>query len=368
MPTPSESIRLSVGGVSNELWTGWSVDSDLLVASDAFELELHTGTAVTLPPEVAEGATCQLQLGDDTVLTGRLDEVEHEVARGTHTVRITGRDLAGFLVDCSTPFVSMRDASLQQIIDEVAKPLGISRVRLDAKGAAVRRRVQIQPGQSAWEVLQQVAEASGLWPWVEPDGTLVVAGPDYAAAPVGRLQLQVEGQANNIERLSLRRSIAQRYSEITVLGQHGAFDAEDWGSDRTSLKAKAQDEALARRGIFRPRVVVAGDCDSHNLATSRAKKLLADSLMEGFELRAVVPGWRASGGAVWAPGQRVEVVSDPHGLDGVYFLMARTLRLTRQHGAITELRLREDKAWILGEGSRKTNARRKKRAEEDVVL
>ena len=38
--------------------------------------------------------------------------------------------------------------------------------------------------------------------------------------------------------------------------------------------------------------------------------------------------------------------SEPHGLDGTYFIMSRTLRLTRQ-GAISELRLREDKMWVL---------------------
>lgn len=365
MPMPAESIRLTVGGVVNERWSGWSVDSDLLIAADAFELELHTDQGGALPTEVTEGAPCQLQLGDDIVLTGRLDEVEQEVSRSNHTVRINGRDLAGFLVDCSTPFVSMRDASLQQIIDQVAKPLGIDRVRLQVPGTAVRRRVQIQPGQSAWDVLQQIAEASGAWPWIEPDGTLVVGGPDYVAAPVGRLQLRRDGQGNNIERLSVRRSIAQRYSDITVLGQHGAFDGNDWGNNRTSLKAQAKDDALARRGIFRPRVVVDGACDSNSLATSRVKKLLADSLMEGFEARALVPGWRASGGAVWAPGQRVNLLSEPHGLDGVYFVMGRTLRLTRAQGAITELRLREDKAWIIGKPTTKGKARKRKSNADD---
>jgi len=358
MHTPADSIRLSVGGVSNARWTGFSVDSDLLIAADAFELELHTDQSGTLPVEVAEGAPCQLQLDDDLVLTGRLDEVEHEVSRSSHAVRVIGRDLAGFLVDCSTPFVSMRDATLQQIVDQVAKPLGIAKVRLQVPDAALRRRVQIQPGQSAWEVLLQVAEANGVWPWVDPDGTLIVGGPDYSVPTVGRLQLHRDGRGNNIERLTVRRSIAQRYSEVTVLGQHGAFDADDWESNRTTLKALAKDEALARRGIFRPRVVVDSACDSTSLATSRAKKLLADSLMEGFEGRAIVPGWRAPNGAVWAAGQRVEVTSEPHALDDVYFIMGRTLRLTRQHGAITELRLREDKAWILGQDAGKKGKKR----------
>lgn len=289
-----------------------------------------------------------------TVLTGTLDELEHDVGREGHTVRINGRDLAGTLVDCSTPFVSLREASLQQIVDQVVKPLGIATVRLQTDQAATRRRIQVQPGQTAWEALQQVAEANGLWPWMEPDGTLVVGGPDYAAAPVGELRLRADGQANNVQRLAVRRSIAQRFSEVRVLGQHGMFDNRyDAPTTRTAIESKVTDDALARRGIFRPRVVVDSGCDSANLARDRATKLLADSQLAGFEIRARVPGWRATGGAVWTPGQRVQVVSEPHGLDGTYFLMSRTLRLTRRDGAITDLSLREDKRWIVSERVRK---------------
>lgn len=349
MPTRSERIRLTVGGVVNDTWTGWSVDSDLLTPADAFELELYTRAAPTLPPEVAEGAPCTLDLAGDAVLTGVIDEVEHEVDRRGHTVRIVGRDLAAPLVDCSTPFVSLREASLQEIVDQVVKPLGVSRIELRTDTAKVRRRIQVQPGQSAWQALQQVAEANGLWPWMEPDGRLVVGGPDYATPPVGVLVLRTGTAAtgNNVERLSVRRSIADRYSQVTVLGQHGAFEGDGWDTDRTTLQAKIQDTALARRGIFRPRVVVDSGCDSTDLARARAQKLLADSEMAGFEAVALVPGWRASGGTVWTPGQRVRLVSEPHGLDGTYFLMARTLRLTRRSGAIAELHLREDKAWVV---------------------
>lgn len=353
MPMPSnpqapDRIRLTVAGVANDTWTGWQVDSDLLTPADGFQLELYTRQQVPLPDAVTAGAACELALGDDRVLTGRIDELEQEVSRHGHTVRIVGRDLAAALVDCSTPFVSLREATLQQIVDDVVKPLGITRVDIRAPKARVRRRVQIEPGQRAWEALMQVAQAGGLWPWMQPDGTLVVGAPDYSVAPVGDLALKIDGADNNVASLSLRRSMAERYSQITVLGQHGQFDGDGFGVDRVGLHAKVSDDALAQRGIFRPRVVVASDCDSTDLATARARKLLADSKLQGFEIRARVPGWRASGGAVWMPGQRVRLVSEPHGLDGTYFVMARSLRLTRRDGAMTDLSLREDKTWIVG--------------------
>lgn len=347
MATLNESIRLAIGGVTHAHWSGWSVESDLLTPADAFELELFTRDTAALPSVLVEGAPCTLTLGRDRVLTGQVDEFEHDVSRQDIAIRITGRDGAAPLVDCSCPFVSMREASLAEVIDQVVKPLGVTQVEIRADNAKTRKRVQIEPGQSAWEALLQVAEANGLWPWFEPDGRLVVGGPDYTADPVGTLILRTDGQGNNVEQLSVRRSIANRFSQITVLGQHGQYVDEDYNVQKTHQKAVIQDDTLAKRGIFRPKVIIDSSSESQDMATLRARKLLADSRLEGFEIRAKVMGHRAGNGQVWTPGQRVIVRSEPHGLNATYFLMARTLRLTRSQGSFTELRLREDKMWVL---------------------
>ena len=330
-----------------------------MTAADGFELELYTKDATRLPSVLAEGAPCSLTLGKDRVLTGQVDEFEHDISRQGISMRITGRDRAAPLVDCSAPFVSMREASLAQILDQVVKPLGITQIEIRAAQAKTRRRVQIEPGQSAWEALLQVAEANGLWPWVEPDGRLIIGGPDYNAAPVSTLIMREDGVGNNVQRLSVRRSIANRYSQITVLGQHGQYDNDGLDTKRSHLRSVIQDETLSRRGIFRPKVVIDSSSENQDMATTRARKLLADSRLEGFEIRAVVMGHRADNGQVWNPGQRVIVRSEPHGLDATYFLMARTLRLTRSDGPITELRLREDKMWVLdGNPTKKRRARK----------
>lgn len=340
-------IRLAIGGLAHDTWDGWSVESDLLTPADAFELELYTKKSTRLPAVVREGAPCSLTLGSDRVLTGQIDEFELDVSRQGIFMRINGRDRAAPLVDCSAPFVSMREASLAQIIDEVVKPLGIDQVEIRADQAKTRRRVQIEPGQTAWEALLQVAEANGLWPWIEPDGRLIIGGPDYSTPPVGTLVMREDGEGNNVQRLSVRRSIANRYSQITVLGQHGQYDNDGLDTKRAHLRSVIQDETLARRGIFRPKVVIDSASENQDMATTRARKLLSDSRLEGFEIRAVVMGHRAPNGQVWNPGQRVRIYSDPHELDDTYFLMARTLRCSRGEGEITELRLREDKMWVL---------------------
>lgn len=359
----AESITLAIGGVVNNKWDGWSVDSDMLTPADGFQLELFTQSLEQLPDVLKEGAPCTLMLGSDRVLSGSIDEIEHDISRRGHSIRIVGRDRAGLLVDCSAPFVSLREASLSQIIEQIVKPLGITQYEIRAAAAKTRRLVQIEPGQSAWEALLEVATANGLWPWFEPDGTLIVGGPDYEAAPVGTLILRRDGIGNNVTRLSIRRSIANRYSQVTVLGQHGQYADDGLDTGRSHLSGAVQDDALARRGIFRPLVVIDSAAQDTNMATTRARKVLADSRLDGFEARAIVQGYRAANGKPWTPGQRVQIRSEPHGIDGVYFLMARTLRLTRTGGAFTELRLREDKAWVLD-----ANPGKKRKSDSDEEL
>jgi prophage tail gpP-like protein len=48
---------------------------------------------------------------------------------------------------------------------------------------------------------------------------------------------------------------------------------------------------------------------------------------------------------LWTPGQRVRVVSEPHGISGVYYLMRRTFLCSRGQGQITELTLKPDGLW-----------------------
>ncbi|MCG9093986.1 DNA circularization N-terminal domain-containing protein [Laribacter hongkongensis] len=89
------------------------------------------------------------------------------------------------------------------------------------------------------------------------------------------------------------------------------------------------------------------DADNAGIARARARKLLSDARLKGLTLDAEVTGHRTSDGVLWQPGQRIHVISEPHGLDGVYFLMARRFRGGRGVGTTTALTLKEDGVWTL---------------------
>lgn len=98
--------------------------------------------------------------------------------------------------------------------------------------------------------------------------------------------------------------------------------------------------------LYRPKIVLEGDAPNSDACARKAKKLLADGRLDGLTIVAHVRGHRTSNGVLWAPGQRVHVLSEPHGIDGIYFLMSRSMSGGRGTPSTTELTLKEDGVWI----------------------
>lgn len=338
MATPPK-VSLSIGGQSHAGWEHYEIDSDLLTPADAWQVSLGPGASV-IPAGLAKGAPVEVTVDNETVLMGVIDEIIHGVGRDGHSLSLSGRDGAAVLVDCSAPIFVARQVSLEDIVAKVVRPLGIGKIRIDADSVKVREKVNVDPGDSAWDVLANAAEANGLWPWFEPDGTLVVGGPDYSTPTVGTLVMRRSGKGNNVLWLEKHDSIADQFSEVTVLGQaHGT--ARELG--KNAIMASATDASLP---LYRPRIVVDSEADNAGIALDRARKLLADGRLRGMTLTALVPGHRFDG-TLWRPGQRVEVVSEPHDISGVYFLIARKFIGGREERPLTELTLKEDGVWVL---------------------
>lgn len=340
-----DRLALLIGGRVHDDWLSYEVESDLLTPADAWSVRLGAWQE-RVPDIIVAGAKVEARIGGDTVLTGRVDRVRHTVDKRGHSLLLTGRDAAAVLVDCSAPIFTSRKADLDEVIAKVVRPLGITHIRIEtAEEPEGCDKVNVEPGEKAWDALVNAAEARGLWPWFEPSGALVVGGPDYSAAPVASLILRRDkGEDNNVLSLEVETSVADRYSEVTVLGQHPGDEEEDGAN---ALRATAKDPDMT--AIWkRPMVTVDHDADSEAICRSRARKLLADSRLTGLTITARVQGHRiGEGGALWRPGQRVTLVSEPHGLNGVFFLMARRFSLDRQEGTVTTLTLKEDKVWTL---------------------
>lgn len=368
MATQAEDkVQVLIAGKMHDDWQNYSTDSDLMVPADAWNVSVGLDGG-KLPADVFEGQQIEIRVGDDVVLTGRIDDVADSVDKHSHTLSLSGRDGAAILVDCSAPIFVARQVDLAGVVAKVVRPLGITKIRIDAAKTYTLDKVNVEPGDSAWAVLQNAAEANGLWPWFEPDGTLVVGGPDYTAPDVADLVMRTSGKGNNMLSLSRRRSIHSRYSQVTVLGQtHGTVL-------QGGANAITQTEKDTGVSWYRPRVVVDHECDNNSIALARARKLIADGRVAGFALNAKVKGHRINApgkpghGKLWQPGQRVRVMSEPHGIDDIFFLIARTFAGGREIGATTDMKLIEDGAWVLDAHPHKGKHRRGKSSAPDQII
>ena len=346
MLSPADRVELLVGGKTHGDWERYSVESDLLTPADAWHVSLGLQDQC-LPDDVVEGAEVEVRVDGERAMVGHIDEIEEQLGKHEHTISLSGRDGAAVLVDCSAPIFVVRDLSLAEVVVKVVRPLGITQIKINADNTLIRKKINVNPGDTAWEVLRNAAEASGLWPWFTPDGTLVIGGPDYSTPPVATLIMRRDGEGNNVERMSVRRSMHDRFSEVTVFGQtHGTGFEEG----KHALKGGYRDDRVK---WYRPKIVTDSEADSTQICIDRARKLISDSRVKAFTLTAVVKGHRIvapgqpADGKLWSPGQRVYVKSEPHNLDGIYFLMGRKFIGGRTGGAMTELTLKDDGVWIL---------------------
>lgn len=344
MVSLSERVALLIDGKAHSEWSSYWIDSDLLTPADAWEVRLsHTAGRL---PTIQCGSRVEVKVGRDTVLVGHIDQVRRRTSKEEKVLVISGRDLVGVLRDASAPVFTAKQVGLAEVVANVVKPLGISKIRVDkARSQAAWDKVSIEPGDSAWDALARAASTEGLSPWFEPDGTLVVGAPDYRSPPVATLVLREDGKGNNVEWFDEDISFAERFSEVTVLGQsHGTLGAIGQHAIKVTLKDKSV-------STYRPKVYVDHDAPDLAAAEARARKIISDSALAGHTLRASVQGHRTSDGLLWKPGQRVHVIWEERGIEAVFFLIARRLSGGRPTGTRTTLTLKDDGVWIAGNAS-----------------
>lgn len=355
MPTRNDQVSLAIGGAGllHRDWTRYTIDSDLMIPADAWQVTL--AQPGEYPDAVVEDAYVQLRVGKQLAMHGNIDEIDDAVSRGRHDLTISGRDGAGILLDCSAPIFAAKKMLLKDVVESIVKPLGVSRVEIRAaEPKRLVERINVEPGDTAWNCLMHAAEANGLWPWFEPDGTLVVGGPDYSVPPVASLIMRKDGIGNNIESLSRKRSIAGRYSVVTVLGQ---APGDQYGVGKHAIAGSQQDTGVVRH---RPKTLCDYEAVNRSTAEARARKFIADSRLKGHQITIMVKGHHAADGMLWQPGQRVHVYSEPQGIDDYFFLMGRRFTGGRGVPTQTQLRLVEDGIWVLDAHPHKRKHRRGK--------
>lgn len=216
------AVSVRVGGKEHRHWERYDIDSDFLIPADSFDFVIgRLGPEAAIPD--LSGESCEVVIDGQIVMTGIIGSQRHGKSKGSRELSLSGRDLAGFLVDCSAPQLNVKGMTVLDAAKKLAAPWPqIKAVVFKAENNPALDKIDIEPGETVWQALTHIANSVGLHPWLEPDGTLVVGGADYSSPPVATLCWSRTDSRRNIERMDIEWDTDNRFSEVTFLAQsHG---------------------------------------------------------------------------------------------------------------------------------------------------
>lgn len=275
----------------------------------------------------APGQAAQVRVGGDPAIRGFIDATSPQYDGNSYTVRITGRDASGDLVDSAAihPGGEWLDAPLERIARDLLKPFGMP-VRVSDAGRLFER-FAIEPGESVYEALERAARLRQLLVTSDGRGGIVIGKP---------------GQGPNLGALD-RRSVlsasadfsdANRASEIIVRAtREGDIDDVD-PEDLAYVVGRARDPGIKR---YRPRIVIAEQAVPGITLDDRAEWEVRVRAGRGRKFDVVVDSWSNAAGQKWVPNGTLDYSDDWLGADGRFLISnvtysqadtARTARLS----------------------------------------
>lgn len=231
-----------------------------------------------------------------------------------------------------------------------AKRLGVPISALDPGISSLQvyqlrvKDIRPQSGETVWEYLDRHAQRNGLLMQMDPKGRLVFCGLQYDQQPSYRLIRRVEGNrsANNILAGGRRQDTSDVYKTVLVYGRAKGDD-----KTRSPFKGKAVDAAMPFEKTLQ---VHDNSIKSKDDAQTRAEYELAKSRQGSDALEYTVFGHSADG-LVFATDTIAHVEDQVAGINGPYYITARTFTRNTQTGPLTQLKLVPPGSIILKEAA-----------------
>lgn len=341
---PSSEITLVVGQYAWANWVSYEVAAQFETPADGWRVEARSPRASQIS-ELQLGSVVQLMLGNTPVLRGRLDRVELRRSRsGGTTISLSGRDLAGQLVDCTPPISwAWKNLTLAALAQKALTELGIpATVEAHADAQQPQKYLKAEAGETYWQVLDRYARRARLMVWMTPAGVLRIGRPNYSSEPVAWLVLGATPETagfTTVQESIYVDDVSQRFSSITVLGQAAGTDSL-FGSSVAHVKGSASDADISALGIYRPLVLDLGNLRSSAEAKRRAEWEISSRRYQGRSLEYVVAGHGPSVQHPWSLDTMVTVRDELAGIREAWWLAGYRMIRDQQQGTRTALSLR----------------------------
>lgn len=332
-------IRLTIGSLECSSWEHAEIDNQIDTPAESWNLTLFQQDGQLLSSEIKGGAEVKIFYGDELILTSIADKVSEAVSRSGYGLQISGRDLAGQLIDCSVPIFNGRQVTLEELIGKYVLNGDLGSIFHDVRiqdNSWLKNKVSVEPSESLWDAIEKAAQVTGQHVWLDPDGTLNIGDPfknPYYVQTKLRLNKPNDSK-NNVLSLEYENDVSRVFSQFKILSQDG--EANHILSEGT---------AQTQYGFNRLKILSLGDVETQAEADTALEKIKKDNNFESHTLMVTVQDWTVDG-KVWACGWYVDLESNAlTNALAKWAVIGRTLNLDRKNGKTTKLLLKRQGDW-----------------------
>ncbi|ELM3734795.1 phage baseplate assembly protein [Edwardsiella piscicida] len=345
----ADVVLLTVSGLQWDGWTEMSITNSLDAIAGEFDLTVTTQWSDAAPRTIKEGLACTVTIGEDTVLTGYIDDFIPSYDAENVSIRVMGRDKTGDLVDSSVVHKSgqWKGIRLEQLASEIARPYGITVINETHTGDAFAS-VVLEQGETGFELLDRLAKQRGVLLTSNANGQLVITRASQKRASVALVL------GENILAARGRFSWRERASQYIIKGSTSAGGAT-WDDQPAAVVGGRQvsiDDAEINR--YRPKILVNEDSLTVGGASTRGEWYKSRMLGEANVTEITVAGWREQGdvGPLWQKNRLIDIRDPIQNLDTTWLIKTVTFS-EGDGGRITVLALVPPESLNLPESKEK---------------
>jgi prophage tail gpP-like protein len=305
-------IVYKINGTAFERWESIHVFKSMNSISGAFGIitnDFAPGNAAEW--NVKMGDECIVEIDDQKIITGYIDEFPIEYDENEHFVQILGRDKTADLIDCSYDNTTneWKNQTIQSIITNLCASFEISVVVDPSVSNVVSTIIEsfkADEGEFVSEIILRLCNDNAILPITYGEGKLNLTTARTNKTMADTIELGV-----NVKRGFLIQNDKNRYSSYKIKGQ-GIGNDEKQLSDFISPVGTSLDTVVARTKpivIFSETPVTIAQCINKSKWENRRRA------GKSRAVKYVIEGWTQSNGKIWEINSFVRVRDPFLGID-----------------------------------------------------
>jgi len=277
---------------------------------------------------IKPGEKVSINIGTERVITGRIDRLDVDFSADSRSISVSGRSLAGDLVDCSVSGAKeFENITIVNLARELVAPYKLQ--VFTSVESKTLDKFALKPGETVFQALDRAARVAGFF-WISTrEGNIRLT-----RAARARATSQIHQDVNMLSG-SIGFDESERFSQVTVIGQRSGLDNFP-GTDATQATGTSFDRGVTR---FRPFVKIAESSVDSAQAKESAGWETSNRIARGMTVKIETQGWRQADGSLWGINQLIRIKSNILGIDTELLSSAVEQTKSSTGGTITNLTL-----------------------------